>query len=347
MLDKRIFLLVFLLIPMTSTLDINDTLFINPVTNFSVYINETVTFSGINVTDAGRIEFFGLDTTSTIGKFWNINATYNSTIDIHGLTNSLIYYSNGTIILQEFTGDINIVLPVLSSAIVMNNYVINDTATTPSNDPISSGGGGGNTKVNNTLLDDLIIQIQNLDRSFIFMSNTTILKFLSGSLNITLSSDDYFYIVDYEELLAFNENSGTTAHDLSGNSNDGTITGATWATDGVLNTLTAITDYTINTATGLFTIVNDDFSWSQLFIDWSYTVSESRNDLENIKGNYSKLLVNEADQLPTVGTIIGIAILLVVLISLLIFAIRRINGIGNIGNGSGGQKFKGSSQGIA
>ena len=282
MLNKRLFLFLFLLIPMASALDINDRLFVNTVTNYSIYINETATFSGINVTDSGRIEFYGLDTSSTIGKFWNVNDTYTSVIDIFGLTNSLIYYGNGTIAQESFSGDINITVPILSSVTVMNNYIINNTTPTPSNDPISSGGGGSTTKVNNTLLDDLLIQVENLDNSFIYFGNESIYYYASGSLNITLGDGDYFYIVDYEKIVPFNENNGTTAHDRSSNGNDLTIVGATWTTDGALRTLVAITDYTINPTTGLFTIVNDDYSWSWMNATWSYdvytTAGESNNE---------------------------------------------------------------------
>ena len=74
-----------------------------------------------------------------------------------------------------------------------------------------------------------------------------------------------------------NENSGTTAHDTSGNSNDGTITGSTWNNDGILVTLTAITDYTIDTTTGLFTITNDDYSWAWMNASWDYETVTDRN----------------------------------------------------------------------
>ena len=94
----------------------------------------------------------------------------------------------------------------------------------------------------------------------------------------------YLFDDDSSPLLQYNlnENNGTTAHDTSGNSNDGTIIGATWVTDGILVTLTAITDYTINPTTGLFTIVNDDYSWSWMNATWSYdvytTAGESNNE---------------------------------------------------------------------
>ena len=100
--------------------------------------------------------------------------------------------------------------------------------------------------------------------------NTTTLEEFSTGL-----TDTY----EYTFRVNIDENNGTTAHDLSGNSNDGTITGATWTTDGALKTLTAITDYTINTATGLFTIVNDDYSWAELLSSWNYDSEDSKTRL--------------------------------------------------------------------
>ena len=58
------------------------------------------------------------------------------------------------------------------------------------------------------------------------------------------------------------------------------------------------------------------------------------NNTENVIGNYSESAVNTAAQFPVVGTIIGIAILLVVLIGILIFAITKMMKVANMGGGS-------------
>lgn len=52
--------------------------------------------------------------------------------------------------------------------------------------------------------------------------------------------------------------------------------------------------------------------------------SQGYNDTENVILNYSASAVNTAVQFPTVGTILGIAILLIVLIGILVFAISRM-----------------------
>ena len=66
-----------------------------------------------------------------------------------------------------------------------------------------------------------------------------------------------------------NENSGTTAYDTSGNSNNGTITGATWNNDGIDNTLTENTDY--NRTGNNFTIMNSEFAWSEIITNYYYS----------------------------------------------------------------------------
>lgn len=80
-----------------------------------------------------------------------------------------------------------------------------------------------------------------------------------------------------------NENNGTTAHDVSGNSNDGTITGATWQDDGINNTLTPSVDYSVSE--DQFTIDNSEFAWS--FITFGYT---SRAIVDSATGAITRLI---------------------------------------------------------
>jgi len=113
------------------------------------------------------------------------------------------------------------------------------------------------------------------------------------------------------------ENTGTTAHDVSGNSNDGIITGALWFTDGILNTLTAITDYTINPTTGLFTIVNSDYSWSQLFATWDYNLrTDIDNDANSILGNTSTGITGFFESISPVYAILAVLVIILVLVVL-------------------------------
>ena len=75
-------------------------------------------------------------------------------------------------------------------------------------------------------------------------------------------------------------------------------------------------------------------------------------DADNVITNYTQSAVNTSDQFPTVGTIIGVAILLVILIALLIFAIRKMMGVSGASsdksvrfdNSSGTGGFSGSDR---
>jgi len=111
------------------------------------------------------------------------------------------------------------------------------------------------------------------DLTRIAIFNYTTLNQIKEVTNFTLP--ELKTILKYD----MNENSGTTAYDTSGLSNDGTITGATWFTDGLFVTLTSIVDYTINPTTGLFTLVNSDYSWSGLITSWNYGSEDSKTRL--------------------------------------------------------------------
>ena len=65
------------------------------------------------------------------------------------------------------------------------------------------------------------------------------------------------------------------------------------------------------------------------------TGTQGFNDSQSIITNYTASAVNTSAQFPTVGTIIGIAILLLILIGLLIFAITKMMGIAGASGGGG------------
>lgn len=80
--------------------------------------------------------------------------------------------------------------------------------------------------------------------------------------------------------LKLNENTGLTAFDSSSNGNNGTITGATWANDGVDNTLTDDVDY--NQTGTTFTILNSEYSWSQINASYIYeTFGAVKSNINN------------------------------------------------------------------
>lgn len=58
------------------------------------------------------------------------------------------------------------------------------------------------------------------------------------------------------------------------------------------------------------------------------------NDTQNIITNYTKAVTNTSSQFPTVGTIVGVALLLIILISVLIFAISKLMSVTGATGGS-------------
>ena len=63
--------------------------------------------------------------------------------------------------------------------------------------------------------------------------------------------------------------------------------------------------------------------------------SQGDNDTAQFIGNYTESVLNMGSQFPTVGTIIGVALLLFILISLLIFALVKLSKIGGAGQNFG------------
>ncbi len=64
------------------------------------------------------------------------------------------------------------------------------------------------------------------------------------------------------------------------------------------------------------------------------TGSQGYNDTQSLILNYSRSVTNISKQFPTVGTIVGVALLLVILIGILIFAIKKMMGISGAAGGS-------------
>lgn len=66
--------------------------------------------------------------------------------------------------------------------------------------------------------------------------------------------------------------------------------------------------------------------------------SQGANDTTNFINNYTSSVLNTGKQFPTVGTILGVALLLVILIGILVYAVKRMTGVaqGGKGDSSGG-----------
>ncbi len=92
----------------------------------------------------------------------------------------------------------------------------------------------------------------------------------------------------------------------------------------------------------------NETAFGGFFVNVTYTVNfDSRGliDSNNIILNYTKSATNTSAQFPTVGTIIGIALLLLILIALLIFAIRKMMGVAGASGSSGSSSSSNSNFG--
>ncbi len=193
---------------------------------------------------------------------------------------------------------------------------------------------GGNNKVSELLLTTdegdtwniLDTYLGNDWTGFAYISNFYENKsiYVKGNENETVDNQNFLFYgfndTTLKSLIKLNENTGTTTYDTSGNSNDGTISGATWATDGIFNTLTAITDYTISTTTGLFTITNSDYVWSWMNVSYSYsaiTDSTGYDSMTTVRTG----LATFADWIAIIVVVIAAAIVLGII--LLNFGGRR------------------------
>ena len=85
-------------------------------------------------------------------------------------------------------------------------------------------------------------------------------------------------------------------------------------------------------------------------VNVTYTVtydSDGQIDTDNLIKNYTTGAVNTSTQFPVVGTIIGVALLLLILIGVLVFAITKLGGVsgsaGSFGGSNGSRKFGGES----
>ena len=63
--------------------------------------------------------------------------------------------------------------------------------------------------------------------------------------------------------------------------------------------------------------------------------TQGYNDSQNVILNYTSSAVNTAAQFPTVGTILGVALLILILLALLVFVIVKMSSVAGKGGGSG------------
>lgn len=81
-----------------------------------------------------------------------------------------------------------------------------------------------------------------------------------------------------------------------------------------------------------FVYPNASISYSYYF---SYT-TDIQNKVDSLSTNYTASVKNTGAQFPTVGTILGVAVLLIILVAVLVFAVRKMSGISTSSGGSEG-----------
>lgn len=117
------FILLFsLVLPLSSAVLVNDTYFFNVVSNFSVYVNQTVQFDALNLTDSGRISIYNPTIYNKLPSyFFNLNDTF-SVVDFYQLRKAKVYNSAGNVFYQSYTGNLNFTIDALSDVIIWNNF---------------------------------------------------------------------------------------------------------------------------------------------------------------------------------------------------------------------------------
>jgi len=107
----KIILVILLVLPLLSALDVTNTTFRATTANYTIYVNGTITLDKI-IINKTTIEFYNL---SSGGLFTNTNATYPSTVSFYGLNNTPerndLRWDNGTIV--RHLNDINITAPAI------------------------------------------------------------------------------------------------------------------------------------------------------------------------------------------------------------------------------------------
>ena len=95
------------------------------------------------------------------------------------------------------------------------------------------------------------------------------------TLTEMINAVDYFDgLIGYYK---FNENNNSVVYDVSSYGNNGTISGATWNNNGIDNILTQNIDYNLDTSSGIFKILNSEYSWSEIFLDYNSTTDFINN----------------------------------------------------------------------
>ena len=165
-----------------------------------------------------------------------------------------------------------------------------------------------------------------------------IMLILFGNLSGSVGFGNDAETITNETIALANSNGVGTINDNTNQNfvswNASLILNASIGPDGVTTNETLVegTDYTIFPLNGTFGNVTGD--WNRSFV--TYTTARQSIGLVNTDSfinNYTQSVLNTGEQFPTVGTIIGVGLLLFILIALLVFALGKM---ARMGPGTGG-----------
>ena len=167
--------------------------------------------------------------------------------------------------------------------------------------------------------------------AFILLIMVIIFGNLSGNVGFGQDSTSF----DNETILL--DSSGATPATAQNRVN-GVLTNVVITNASEASEIIPATNYTVS---GVIITINGTSVWDGINVNVTAALSfdeQGKIDADNIINNYTKSATNTSAQFPTVGTIIGIAILLLILIALLIFVIKKMMAI-NTGTSDSNASF--------
>ena len=169
--------------------------------------------------------------------------------------------------------------------------------------------------------DGLFTKLTNQETGENFRSTTGVFELgVLDSFGILYMGLDSSSVGGLVSRLKLDENQGTDAFDVSGNSNDGTINGATWNDDNIDVTLTQDTDYSIDLIPATWTLLNQSFD--RTGINSTYDFISRPNLLTSSANNISQGVSSFFGNSVTWFSLLAIVVILLI-IGIIILSVKR------------------------
>lgn len=114
----------------------NQTIFYSSESNSTIRVEQDTVADTFEVTS----EYLEIWNLTTEALFTNVNASFNGELHLRGLTNALIYNSNGTVygstVISDNDGNVNVTLPAGNDTYVLDEFNLSE-GTTRTNNPIT------------------------------------------------------------------------------------------------------------------------------------------------------------------------------------------------------------------